>query len=119
MSKHVGSLHKVEVLPYVTDIEPYLDWSDAVVMPSRWELNPLVVWEARARGRGTIASDIDVFRDLSGSGPIWTFHNESAFASVLEKLATDPTERTRAFNLALESFKQLSTRSSIVEYLDV
>lgn len=111
--------HTVEVLSYVSDIEPYLDWSDAVFMPSRWELNPLVVWEARARGRGIIASDIEVFKDLSDSGPVWTFSDDSSFASVLEKLASDSTERTHAFTSALESFKQLSTRSTIVEYLDV
>lgn len=115
----VKPLHKVELLPYVTDIEPYLDWSDAVIMPSRWELNPLVIWEARARGRGTIASGIDVFEDLSASGPVWTFQDEKSFAAILRKLATDPAERIRSYKSALESYKQLNTRSSIVEYLDV
>lgn len=117
--KSVNAPHKVELLPYVTDITPYLDWSDAVLMPSRWELNPLVVWEARARGRGTIASALDVFKDLSESGPIWTFHDDLSFAAILRKLATDPAVRNDAYITALDSYMQLNTRSSIVEYLEV
>jgi glycosyltransferase involved in cell wall biosynthesis len=115
----VRSPHRVELLPHTDDVESFFDWSDAVFLPSRWELNPLVIWEARARGRGAIASNIDVFEDLAGSGPVWMFRDQSTFSSVVERLAHDESERRRAFTSAIESVEQLSTRSSIVDYLEV
>lgn len=111
--------HTLELISHVQDVEPYLDWCDAVFMPSRWELNPLVIWEARARGRGAITSDIDVFKDLSENGPVWTFSSAESFGDRVRSLAADETLRAKAFTLALESAHKLNQRSSIVEYLDV
>lgn len=111
--------HTVELISHVQDVETYLDWCDAVFMPSRWELNPLVIWEARARGRGAITSDIDVFKDLSENGPVWTFSNAASFGDRVRSLAADETLRAKAFTLALKSAHNLNQRSCIVEYLDV
>lgn len=111
--------HRVEMIPHVDDTEPYLDWCDAVFMPSRWELNPLVIWEARARGRGAITSNIEVFRDLAASGPVWTFQEANDFAALIAKISQDEEERSRAFQYALKSIQDLDTRSAIVEYLDI
>lgn len=121
VSQLVGAIdgpHRVEMISHVDDTEQYLDWCDAVFMPSRWELNPLVIWEARARGRGAITSNLEVFKDLATSGPTWMFHEAGDFAAVVEKIASDEEERSRAFKYALKSIHDLDTRSAILEYLD-
>jgi glycosyltransferase involved in cell wall biosynthesis len=63
----------IDYVGYVSELTPHLDWCDAVLMPSRWELNPLVVWEAWARGKPVIASRLPVFEDLSQAGPLLLF----------------------------------------------
>ncbi len=117
--QEIDEPHRVEMIPHVDDIDSYFDWCDAIFMPSRWELNPLVIWEARARGRGAITSNIDVFHDLASSGPTWMFSDANSFATTVTQLSQDEEERSRAFEYALESIHELDTRSAIVEYLDV
>lgn len=119
MVAEIDQPHRVEMVPHVDDTDSYFDWCDAVFMPSRWELNPLVIWEARARGRGAITSNIEVFSDLASSGPTWMFSDASDFSAIVTKLSQDQEERSRAFEYALESIHELDTRSAIVEYLDV
>lgn len=74
---------QVEFLGHVTDVATHIDWTDAVVMPSRQELNPLVVWEAWGRGRPVLANDIPVMRDLAQSGPLRIFESETEFSAQL------------------------------------
>ena len=117
LQKRLNPIHTLEVLSHVDDVVSHLDWSDAVVMPSRWELNPLVVWEARARGRATIGSRIEAFQDLEMNGPMWLFDDALEFEKIISTLATRPDARAKAFEDALESSQNLNTRSSIVDYL--
>lgn len=116
--KDLPDPHKVELISHVDNLEPYLDWCDALFMPSRWELNPLVIWEARARGRAAIATNIDVFRDLASTGPMWLFSDAAGFAEVVESVSKSYDLRSQAVVSAVESIRTLNTRSSIVEYLD-
>lgn len=115
--KSLNPIHTFELLSHVDDVASHLDWSDAVIMPSRWELNPLVVWEARARGRATIGSRIEAFQDLETNGPMWLFDDAVEFEQTISMLATRPDVRVKAFDDALESSQNLNTRSSIVDYL--
>lgn len=62
--------HSVTLLGRVSDVTDQLDWCDAVIMPSRQELNPMVVWEAWQRGKPVIATSIDAFVDLAKIGPV-------------------------------------------------
>ncbi|YCK83055.1 glycosyltransferase family 4 protein [Arthrobacter sp. D3-18] len=117
LHKNLNPIHTFEVLSHVDDVTSHLDWSDAVIMPSRWELNPLVVWEARARGRATIGSRIEAFQDLEKNGPMWLFGDALEFEKIISTLATQPDVRVKAFDDALESSQNLNTRSSIVDYL--
>ncbi|BCW64199.1 glycosyltransferase family 4 protein [Arthrobacter sp. StoSoilB22] len=117
LHKNLNPIHTFEVLSHVDDVASHLDWSDAVIMPSRWELNPLVVWEARARGRATIGSRIEAFQDLEKNGPMWLFGDANEFEEIVSTLATRPDVRVMAFDEALESSQNLNTRSSIVDYL--
>ncbi|GGJ12283.1 hypothetical protein GCM10010052_07150 [Paenarthrobacter histidinolovorans] len=117
LHKKLKPMHSLEFLSHVDDVVSHLDWSDAVIMPSRWELNPLVVWEARARGRSTVGSRIEAFQDLEKNGPMWLFSNGQEFESIVSTLATQPDVRAKAFADALESSQNLNLRSSIVDYL--
>jgi glycosyltransferase involved in cell wall biosynthesis len=78
------------------DVLAALDWSDALFLPSRTELNPIVVWEAWSRGRPVIASDIAALRDLAVVGPIWTFRDASHLRDLLNQMATDQSLRYSA-----------------------
>lgn len=64
ISRDLSPENKVELVGHVDDVGPYIDWSDAIFMPSRAELNPVFVWEAFSRGRGVVASELPVFKDL-------------------------------------------------------
>lgn len=55
------------------DVTPLLDWCDAILMPSRAELSPVVVAEARRRSRGLIGSRIPAFVDLADEGGVRLF----------------------------------------------
>ena len=117
LPNRLNAMHTLELFPHVEDVGAHLDWADALFMPSRWELNPLIVWEARARGRATIGSRIAAFQDLSSSGPLWLFDDADEFKGILSTLAAQPDVRVIAFHQALESSQNLSTRSAIVDYL--
>lgn len=73
-----------QMIGRVGDIRPHLDWCDAVIMPSRSELNPVVVWEAWSRGRLVLASDLPVFKDLTTQGPLSLFSSPQELAARLE-----------------------------------
>ncbi|WP_313405247.1 glycosyltransferase family 4 protein [Aeromicrobium sp.] len=96
-----------------TDMVSVYDDADAVLLPSRWELNPMVVWEAWARGRPVVASSIDVHRDLAAQGPLWLFDDGSQLARVLRAL-TDVTCREAAFGEGI-SVTRDSTNETAVE----
>ena len=81
--------HEVEHFGYSREMVKHLDWCDAVLMPSRWELNPLLVWESWARARPVVASNISVFQDLSGRGPVLLFDEAEDLAAATQKLRRD------------------------------
>lgn len=113
----VDARHRVEVVGHSDAIVDHLDWSDALLLPSRWELNPLIIWEARARGRGTIASTIPPLLALGDSGPMWFFDDADGFAAIARTLVDQPTVRTDAHARALASVTLLEGNSRIVEHL--
>lgn len=90
---HGLASNTVEYVGYVGDLTPHLDWCDAVIMPSRWELNPLVVWEAWSRGRPVIASALPVFSDLSSEGPLVTIPSAKHFDLQLRDEILPPLRR--------------------------
>ncbi|AZS44854.1 Glycogen synthase [Microbacterium oleivorans] len=81
--------HLVEYVGHVNDLTEQLDWCDAAFLPSRWELNPLVVWEAWSRGRPVLSSSLPVFEDLKKSGPVLTFGSGDQFASWIDDLQSE------------------------------
>ncbi|MFC8302299.1 glycosyltransferase family 4 protein [Specibacter sp. NPDC057265] len=109
--------HTIELFHHVEDITEHLDWADAVFLPSRWELNPLVIWEGRARGRATVGSSIEAFKDLSKSGPMLLFSNAAEFAEIIQNISEQSDLRNKLFHQALDSYKRVNTRSLIVQYL--
>ncbi|WP_454041077.1 glycosyltransferase [Cellulosimicrobium sp. Marseille-Q8652] len=83
----LGPPHTVTLLGHVDDLAAQLDWCDAVVLPSRFELNPVVVWEAWARGRAVVASDLPVLRDLARRGPVLLADGPEQWAEALREVA--------------------------------
>jgi glycosyltransferase involved in cell wall biosynthesis len=89
--------HTVEFIGELDDVTPEIDWADALLMPSRAELNPMIIWEARLRGRPALCSDIDAFQDLAGDGGIWMFGDSAEFARILDSFANDERSREELF----------------------
>lgn len=86
----------------VSNVTPLIDWCDAIFMPSRAELNPVFVGEARGRGRGVIASRIPAFVDLAEHGGVRLFSDGNELAVVLDSL-TYAEERERLSGEALDA----------------
>lgn len=107
------SSHTVELVGRVDDVVPYLDWSDAAFMPSRNELNPVFVWEAWARGRPVVATELPVFEDLRTSGPVLTFTGAASLRSALGLVSSDGY-RDVAYTTGLQASRTMTTRSEIV-----
>lgn len=98
------------------DMAATYDSADAVLLPSRWELNPMVVWEAWARGRPVLASDIDVHRDLARQGPLWTFGDGAELARIIRVIA-DPGCRDEAFDRGTAAASKATSVSAIETFL--
>ena len=92
---------RVEYVGYVPDLTAHLDWCDAVLMPSRWELNPLVVWESWARGKPVLATRLPVFEDLSEAGPLFTFTTAAELSDHIERRIVPASARNHDTSRAL------------------
>lgn len=90
--------HTVEFLGPVENVSSLLDWCDALFMPSRTELNPVSVWEARLAGRPTIATAIPAFVDLADSGGVELFESPDEFRKATDRLALDMQWRADCFD---------------------
>jgi glycosyltransferase involved in cell wall biosynthesis len=112
----VPSRHTVEFLGHRTDMRDLIDWSDALFLPSRWELNPVIIWEGWARGKATLGWDIDALRDLGSRGPVWLFGSAVEFAQRVEEIVHIDTRRKAQIE-ALASITDLGT-SRIVSFLN-
>jgi glycosyltransferase involved in cell wall biosynthesis len=97
LAAQVSKIHTVEFLGSVLDVSPHLDWCDALFMPSRAELNPVTVWEARLAGRPTIASSIPAFIDLADDGGVELFASAAGFRDRTDRLAHDDAWRDSCF----------------------
>lgn len=110
--------HRIDYIGHTDDLPAELDWADALFMPSKWELNPMTVWESWARGRPVIASSLDVFHDLSAQGPVIVFDDAHDFAEQIAALAADSPLRTRTFEDARLAFNRHSNeRRELAAYL--
>jgi glycosyltransferase involved in cell wall biosynthesis len=93
--------HRIEFLGHRSDIAALIDWSDALLLLSRWELNPVIVWEGWARGKGTLGWDISALRDLDAYGPIWIVGDTDGFRDGVDQIADiDARRRVQAEALA-------------------
>jgi glycosyltransferase involved in cell wall biosynthesis len=110
--------HRIEFLGHSTEVAAHIDWADALLLPSRWELNPMVIWEAWARGRPVISSALPVFTDLASSGPIWLCTGIGEFASSLSSRLPNSLARREAFTQGLNAFAVHSQeRRYLAEFL--
>lgn len=118
MAASFPSPHTMALLGHRDDVAARIDAADAIFLPSRWELNPIIVWEAWSRGRPVIASDIDAFRDLKSAGPVLTFAHSTELTQVLHQLARDPGIRLELYNQGIKAIQTEQESSKIVEFLN-
>ncbi|MGM7698590.1 glycosyltransferase family 4 protein [Microbacterium sp. A84] len=110
--------HRVEYIGHTDTLPAELDWADALFMPSRWELNPMTIWESWARGRPVFASDLEVFRDLATQGPLLIFADPSEFGARIAEFSRSLPARQEAHRAALVSFQRhTDERRYLAKYL--
>ena len=118
MQRDTAAPHRVKYLGHSSDVAGHIDWADAVVLPSRWELNPMVIWEAWARGRPVISSDLPVFGDLATAGPIWPCADTADFVATIGDRLLDHETRSAAFSQGIQAFSDhRQERRYIAEFL--
>ncbi|WP_157970612.1 glycosyltransferase [Nakamurella deserti] len=94
--------HRVDFLGHVGDLTDEIDACDAVLMPSRQELNPMLVWEAWQRGKPVVATRLDVFVDLAAQGPVLFADDGDELAAAVRTLG-DHGERERLHTEAVRA----------------
>jgi glycosyltransferase involved in cell wall biosynthesis len=107
--------HTVEYLGHVSDIFEFIDDADFLFLPSRFELNPVIVWEAWARGRAVISSRAVAFDDLALQGPIVQYSDAKQLQALLVALAREPDSY---FESALAASARTSQDSPLIRGLD-
>jgi glycosyltransferase involved in cell wall biosynthesis len=89
--------HRVSFVGFSDDVASHLDWSDAILMPSRTELNPVTLWEARLAGRPAITSSIPAFEDLADDGGILLLSERLSMSDAIRTVADDHAWRETCF----------------------
>lgn len=112
----VDPRHEVEHLGRVDGLTDQLDWCDAVLMPSRFELNPIVVWEAWSRGRSVVSSRLPVFADLAGLGPVEQAETPEEWRDAVARL-TDADHRAAQHERALAAFEGRERPANLTAFL--
>ncbi|PFG33184.1 glycosyltransferase [Sanguibacter antarcticus] len=112
----VADRHDVRYLGRTDGLDEQLDWCDAVLMPSRYELNPIVVWEAWARGRPVVSSRLSVFSDLAALGPVEPAGTPQEWRDAIARL-TDADHRTAQHARALAAFAGRERSSDLAAFL--
>lgn len=107
--------HTIVPLGHVSDIFGLIDDADFLFLPSRFELNPVIVWEAWSRGRAVISSTAVAFQDLAQDGPIMQFADAAGLQALLSTLAKEPDRR---HELALAASARTSLDSPLVQGLN-
>ncbi len=84
----------MRLLGHRDDVVEWLSIADVVVVPSRWEGQPLVVQEALRLGAAVVATDAGGTRDVTGQGAVLVPPADPrAVADAVQTLLSDPTAR--------------------------
>lgn len=93
----------------------HLLWSDAVLLPSRWEGSPLIIREAQALGAVPVATDVGAVREMIEHGATGWLVPDDADAAVaagcvnaLRQLAVDPAARRAMSDAAMAATSGLT-----------
>jgi glycosyltransferase involved in cell wall biosynthesis len=98
------------------DVADLLAAADVVVVPSRWEGQPLIVQEALRAGAAIVATDAGGTREVAGDAArLVPPGDPQALAAAVEQLLDDPAERERLRAAALARAEELPTTADAVE----
>jgi glycosyltransferase involved in cell wall biosynthesis len=94
------------------DVADLLAAADLVVVPSRWEGQPLIVQEALRAGAPVVATDAGGTREVTGDAAVLVPPGDAAaLADAVERLLESPGERQRLRAAALARAAGLPTAS--------
>jgi len=83
---------------YVTGMENYYKYLDAVLFASDWEGMPLVLWESLANGIPVVAPDVGGFNEIlqiNNCGLVYQKSNEKEAVELLTDLINDKNKRIK------------------------
>ncbi|WP_223147830.1 glycosyltransferase [Actinotalea sp. JY-7885] len=107
----------IELVGHIGDVAEALDSCHVALLLSRWELNPMFVWEAWSRGRAVIVPNLPVFVELAKRGPLLLMDSHTSLSEMLEKMR-DAVHRRKLYTDALSAFAQGQIAdSSLVDFL--
>ena len=107
----------VRLLGSRADIPALLGAADVVVVPSRWEGQPLIVQEVLRAGRPLVASRVGGIPDLTGeAGALLIPANDPVrLASAIASVLADPAQSSRLAAAALARAAALPSESDAVD----
>jgi glycosyltransferase involved in cell wall biosynthesis len=98
------------------DVADLLATADLVVVPSRWEGQPLIVQEALRAGAAVVATDAGGTREVTGDAAVLVPPDDApALADAVERLLDEPAERQRLRAAALARARELPTAADALE----
>jgi UDP-glucose:(heptosyl)LPS alpha-1,3-glucosyltransferase len=115
-----GLADRVHFLGVRGDVERLYGASDAFVFPSRYEVAPLVVYEAAASGLPLLVSKINGTEELIEPGANgWFVSGPAEIAKALRMLAADPALRDRMSAAARQSSQSYTWPSMVERYAEL
>jgi glycosyltransferase involved in cell wall biosynthesis len=98
------------------DVADLLAAADLVIVPSRWEGQPLIVQEALRAGAPVLATDAGGTREVTDDAVVLVPPGDAAaLADAVERLLDDAAERRRLREAALTRAAQLPTAADALE----
>ena len=98
IASELGVGDRIAFVGYQTDVSPFLDASDVLLLPSAYEACPLVVFEAAARGVVPIVTGVHGVRfvvEHEVSGLILKERTAGAVLNALQQFDSDPAALAR------------------------
>jgi glycosyltransferase involved in cell wall biosynthesis len=107
----------VRFLGHRRDVPALLAAADLVVLPSRWEGQPLILQEALQAGRPIVATRVGGIPDLTGedAAVLVPPDDPDALAAAVRQVLTDPALAQRLAAAARERARTLPTENDAVE----
>ena len=121
--KELNLEKNIKFLGFISDEDKfkYIKSSKVVVVPSRWDFSPIVIYEAMACGKPVIASDVTNSEILidGKTGLLFKSEDVEDLANKIITLLADPKLRKKMGKRALEKVKECDWSKIAERYIEI